>query len=214
MAKLVAFDTNICVWGIRKVNDRNNFVSRSRQLIKTLQEEGYTIIIPAPVLGELLAAVPVKEQPALHDEITKTVRVYPFDIIAAEIYAEMMYKYNNAGFQENLKQWATDGHVPRQKVKVDYMIAAIAKAQNVDYLYTEDEGLRKFASPFLSVSGVPNKMFVEPRSASTYQGSIFDMLGLEENGMPKAVIDFAKETIEEQKSPNSESYPSSPAAQS
>lgn len=176
MTKLVAFDTNICVWGIvQPTGVRDNLVSRTRALIKSIKDGGGTVMIPAPVLGELLAAVPINEQAARHDAITKYARVYPFDSLCAEVYAQMIFKYHKGKSLESSQQFEKENRVPRQKVKVDYMIAAIAVANNCDCLYTDDDGLRSFASPYIPVLGVPNKLLVE-ESKDAVQASLFDLL--------------------------------------
>ncbi|RYZ77309.1 MAG: PIN domain-containing protein [Proteobacteria bacterium] len=176
MANLVAFDTNICVWGILQLPGvRDNLVSRTRALIKSITDNGGKILISAPVLGELLVGVPIGEQAAKHDAISQKVRIYPFDSLCAETYAEMMYRYHNGKSPTSIKQFAKEGRIPRQKVKVDYMIAAIAVANKCDCLYTDDSGLRAFAEPYITVLGVPTKSFIETQESST-QTSLFDLL--------------------------------------
>lgn len=173
MAKLVAFDTNICVWGILQLPGvRDNLVSRTRGLIKSITDSGGSVLISAPVLGELLVGVPISEQAARHDAIAKVVRIYPFDSLCAEMYAEMMYRYHKEKKLEDIRQFAQEGKIPRQKVKVDHMIAAIAVANKCECLYTDDDGLKAFASPYITVSGVPNRPLVESRNFT--QTSLFD----------------------------------------
>ncbi len=155
MSRLVAIDTMVCIWGIKKEADRDNMISRCGHLLDYHQKRGDLIMIPAPVLGEMLAPVPLEKRAELSNLVANNFRVFAYDILATESFAEMMYQYLTDKSPESLTAYRIEARVPRQKVKVDYMIAAIAHAQKAECLYTDDEELRKFADKFIEVRSVP-----------------------------------------------------------
>lgn len=113
-------------------------------LIETLQEDGETIIIPAPALSEFLVLAK-NDGPKYLDIITKSplYEVKPFDEMAAvELAAIRLEMEKSLSKQELRKQspeetWA--------KMSFDRQIVAIAKVHRAHTIYSEDGGVAKFA---------------------------------------------------------------------
>lgn len=105
-------------------------------LIKTLQEDGNTIVIPTPALSEVL----VRSGKAGADYIqilsgSAKFRIAPFDTRAAIEVASMARSGNKKGGLSST----------HAKIKYDRQIVAIAKTENVTVIYSDDKGLRTLA---------------------------------------------------------------------
>jgi predicted nucleic acid-binding protein len=113
---------------------------RIAQLVSDLEKLRVTIIIPTPALSELLV-----HSGAAGPELVKQIsgaaafRIAPFDTRAAIEVAEMTRAAIDAGDKRRGESW------PWVKIKYDRQIVAIAKVVSADTIYTDDEGLRRFA---------------------------------------------------------------------
>ncbi len=138
---LVCFDTNFVIWGVKKqaaVSQGNN-IAKVAYLLETLEQQNKQILIPSIVLGEVLASLPADQQLSFVALIRQSFIFAPYDAGAAVQYAQMWQKR------------ARDTGYTRNETKADYMIAAIAVANRCDAIYSNDEGLRKFASAYIAV---------------------------------------------------------------
>src|ERR1044072_1822900 len=153
MKKTVALDSQIIIWGIKRIASvgQEENIPKAAALIKQLEKEGCTIIIPMPVIGEILTPVPLSDHAGLLSIISKNIQIIPFDIPAAAKFAEMMQSFKG---DEELKKYRLEAIIPREVVKVDYMIAAIAVSRKCDRIYSNDKGLAKFASGFIEVKSL------------------------------------------------------------
>lgn len=123
---------------------------RVEALVKSLKERGEAVLVPTPVLSEVLvqagAAVPS------YLEIlgnTSRFRIAPFDQRAAIELAEMTRR---AVAQGDLRAGAD---VTRAQLRFDRQILAIAKAQDETHVYTDDGNMRRFAeNEGLEVKGI------------------------------------------------------------
>lgn len=123
---------------------------RLRHLVETLDAGNATIIVPTPALSEFLVLA-ADDTAAYVAELTNSAvfAVEPFDLRAAIEAAESQRRAIDAG---NKKSGATGTW---QKVKVDRQIVAIAKAHDVDELYSDDDDVRRLAqSDGVHVKGV------------------------------------------------------------
>lgn len=108
---------------------------RVQGLVVRLQKEKEKIIIPAPVVAEILTVV----GPTSADYFTIINRSRVFEVMPLDEKAAIELAFLNrdvfaAGDKKNKLQ-------PYQKVKVDRQILAICKAADCDTLYTDDNGL-------------------------------------------------------------------------
>jgi predicted nucleic acid-binding protein len=151
---IVCFNTHVVIWGIQKVAspEQEDMLFKAEALIATCDEKKHQIIIPSLVFGEVLMGIPPEEHPAFISLMHKKLRVIPFDVKAAALFAKMWRKWSETKDYPN----SLDGKRPsRDKIKIDYMIAATAKANNAECIYTEDPGLKKFAEEYIRVERLP-----------------------------------------------------------
>jgi predicted nucleic acid-binding protein len=113
---------------------------RIENLIADLVAQDETIIIPTPVLSEVLVLAG-DAGPAYLDEIhgSRLFKVMPFDERAAIELAAVETEARGSGSKRAGSEgtWA--------KVRFDRQIVAIAKVNNVCRIYSDDDGLGKFA---------------------------------------------------------------------
>lgn len=114
---------------------------RIEQLIDELDADNERVIIPTPVLSELLILAG-KEGPQYLEKIqaSKTLLLRPFDERAAIELAAMELADRHKGGKK------AGSDAPYQKVKFDRQIVAVAKVNGAHTIYSDDEDVRKFAS--------------------------------------------------------------------
>jgi hypothetical protein len=54
MQRSIAFDTTPMLWGVRELDDEHRMVVHTKKYIQKLESEGYSILVPAPVVSEYL----------------------------------------------------------------------------------------------------------------------------------------------------------------
>lgn len=127
---------------------------RLAYLLKTLEEARATIIVPTPALAEFLVLAG-NEAPRYLKELTgsSVFDVVPFDQRAAVEAAEAEIRAGESGDRK------AGAEGPWQKIKVDRQIVAIAKVNEVDYLYSEDADVVKLGAQMgvkvKGMSGLP-----------------------------------------------------------
>jgi hypothetical protein len=150
--------------------DTERAKERIDYLIGTLQGSGTRIIIPSPALAELLIGVGHSRSQILH-ELTHSPKflIAGFEAKAAlelALLAETVRKQSGKKKGDSGGTWA--------KVKFDWQIVAIAKAQNVSTIYSEDPDIRKLAA----LVGIKVKSVADlPLSPEPYSGggsTLFD----------------------------------------
>jgi predicted nucleic acid-binding protein len=139
---LICFDTHIMIWGVKKeasLGQEAN-IEKAISLIKKCETDGDDIMVPSIVLAEFLCGV----DPILQHEVAEFIRttfiVPPFDAQAALKFTEMWNNKQNRGQQ-----------ISRAEMKADYMIIATAVVKGADCIYSEDQGLKRFAQGFINV---------------------------------------------------------------
>jgi predicted nucleic acid-binding protein len=110
-------------------------------LVKTLESIKSRIIIPTPVLSEILVRVTAEDTQRILDEINKAAvfRIEPFETRAAIEVAIMTRTALDGGSKKGLSG------APWAKVKFDRQIVAIAKVTQASAIYTDDENLASTA---------------------------------------------------------------------
>jgi predicted nucleic acid-binding protein len=141
----VVFDTSILVLAVNpeakppKNPNTDSPLEHARQrvdyLIRTLSKKKASVVIPSPVLCELLIHAGV----AINDYVEKLRRapffIAPFDTRAAIECAQALRKHGMSGKgQDN----------PRAKIKFDRQIVAIAKLANAETIYSDDSDIFKY----------------------------------------------------------------------
>lgn len=154
---LVCFDTNFVIWGIKRqaTAGQDGNIAKAVYLLQQLEQQDKQILIPTIVLGEVLASLPVEQHASFVMLIRRSFILAPYDAAAASHFARMWQKR------------AKDSSHSRSETKADYMIAAVAMANQCESIYSNDDGLRKFASDHIPVIGI------EEISIPPEQGALF-----------------------------------------
>ena len=119
-----------------------NATGRIKLLVDTLEKRREAIVIPTPVLSEVL--VHADEAAPQYLEIlnkTSCFRIASFDERAAVELAEMTRRALSAG---DLRAGTS---ATRAKLKFDRQILAIAKIEGEDTVYSDDQELAKLGEP-------------------------------------------------------------------
>lgn len=141
--KLVAFDTQILVWGVQGHSHptQKGMIARATTYIEDLAKKNARIIIPTPVAWEYVCWFPVEEQDEQWAVLSRRFRLAPFDLRAAQIAAQIERLRLSAvgGTKAKTRQSeAQIGDLTRQKIKVDVQILAIAIAAGAESIITHD----------------------------------------------------------------------------
>lgn len=155
MGKLVMIDSQIFIWGIKEqsVPEQEDKILSAKTFIDWLSKNEDKILLPTPLIAEVLSPVPVSKHGQILKLIDKRFQVAPFDSLAAMKCAELIHLSLN---DEEVKKYRSEHRVSKNKLKFDCMLVAIAITRKVDKIYTEDNDLLKFAHGQIEV--VPMKM--------------------------------------------------------
>jgi predicted nucleic acid-binding protein len=168
---LVCLDNHILVWGIRQeaTPGQEDMIRRTKLFLDYLDRKNAQIIIPSVVAGEFLIKVPLEKQQKVMEVLEKNFQIAPYDTAAALIAAELWIEKNKGdiGISEDLKAGLQD--TSRIKLKDDCKIVATAIKCKADCLYSEDDGVKKFAQGRIEVKEVPRNL--------QEQRSLFDESG-------------------------------------
>lgn len=150
MNKIVCFDTNILVWGIKQesTTGQEQNIKKAAHLISTCSENGSTVIIPSIVVAELLCGVVDSKR---REQILRGMsgfRIVPFDTRAALLYAKV--------WTEDARKRAKPLEVTRPETKADSMIVATAMAHGATIIYSHDIGMGVFAKGHIEVRELPD----------------------------------------------------------
>lgn len=138
-----------------KGNQIDHVPERVAYLVKTLEGIKSRIIIPTPVLSEILVRASAQDTQRILDEINRAAvfRVEPFETRAAIEVAVMTRTALASGDKKAGSQ------APWSKVKFDRQIAAIAKIKQASTIYTDDENLASTAEALgltaIGLAGLP-----------------------------------------------------------
>ena len=134
--RVVAIDSQILVWGIRKKGPQER-CDQARWLFQELEDEDAQIIVPSVVLAEFLTKVEDANRLAVVSAVSGRFRVVPFDIKAAALAAELFVAGRAA---RTMKKTGS-----RNCLKADSMIVASAKVHGARTFYTDDGDCLKLA---------------------------------------------------------------------
>lgn len=155
---------------------------RVEYLVKTLSKAKTKVIIPSPVLSELLVGAG-SAGPQYIQELQKTpFRVSPFDTRAAIECADAMANHGTKG-----KSAET-----RAKVKFDRQIVAIAKVEHVDAIYSDDDHIHKLGAQAGLKVVRTFELGLDPDEAQ-HKLSLVQRVELDEEEMPSPVVIAAAE---------------------
>ena len=147
---MVVFDTNMLLMLVRPDaiaardahgNPITHAKDRIDGLVQQLSKDKTKIVIPTPVLSELLVRSAPSDRIAMVERFRRSAafRIEPFDERAAVELADIEKRAIDGGD----KRGGVQG--PWTKVKFDRQIVAIAQVAGVEVIYTDDGNLAKFA---------------------------------------------------------------------
>lgn len=135
---LVAVDTMVLVWGIRKEGtDRQR--KRAKWLFEQLEEDDAQIIIPSVALSEYLTPVEPQRHADVIAQLTNRFLVHPFDVRCASVAASLFQK-GKTQLSPKPKKGA------RACLRADCFIIATAAIYGAKIFYSGDKNCRKLAS--------------------------------------------------------------------
>jgi predicted nucleic acid-binding protein len=140
---VIVFDTSYLVVILQEkfppVKDRDDkIVPKARErinyLIQQLSANNSIILIPTPVLAEIMVRAG-KAGPEYLEKLSDSskFRMMSFDVRAAIEAAELIRKLKEEQRGQPLETWA--------KIKFDVQIVSIAKAENSTVIYSDDSGI-------------------------------------------------------------------------
>ena len=166
MKKFICIDSNIFIWGLKGVASpgQEDSIQKAKNFISWLDSKEYGILLPTPMMAEILSPVPFEERGKILSLIDKRFIVAPFDVPASTKCAELLH---NTYTNDELIQYRINNAIPKQKMKYDCMITAICIVRKVACIYTTDPDITKFANgqilvkdlPNLSIPGIQTEMF-------------------------------------------------------
>jgi hypothetical protein len=150
---LVVFDSNVLLPVVRPgllppldpktMKPVDHFEEKLAYLINRLSKSRTTILIPTPVLTEVLCHAGAAGSALAQQLQQAPFQVAPFDIRAAIDCADLLaYHFGQKG---NGRRRPDAQGVPgsRDKVKFDRQVVAIAKSRGADAIYSDDEDVVK-----------------------------------------------------------------------
>jgi len=169
---IVCVDSNIMVWGIKETASPSqmDMIPRAKDFLKWLDDNDKQIMIPTPVVTELLMPIPLEDHYSFLQKLRDRFLIFPFDELAAIKCAEI---WQAKAKDEVLKEYRETHHVNKQQIKFDYQIAAIAVTRGVECIYSHDPHLRKFVGDIIPVREMSIPI---PPPLPLYQISLFQGL--------------------------------------
>ena len=143
---MIVIDNNVLV---QLLTDKQT----SDKLSGYLQQQNQTLLIPAPVLAEFLAADFNQRHITFLTMSSSRSQLVPFDYKAALICGQIAYELNKVKTEK-----------PKQQVKVDLQIVAIALAAQAKSILTEDRGILNTIAALslplkvITLADIPNDM--------------------------------------------------------
>jgi predicted nucleic acid-binding protein len=152
-AKVVCLDTMILIWGVKKeaAQGQEMRIKDAEAFLKNLEEEGAVVIIPAPVISEVLVRVPPDRVASVAEYMSAHFRVMPFDAPCAVVAAKLRQTIEGSGARKEL----TDSGRTWRQVKVDIQVAAVAIVHGAACLYSSDGEMAKVACGLIEVKDMP-----------------------------------------------------------
>ena len=158
--KTACVDTQILFWSLVQKAPPNDpdAIKKALNLFRWLDEQGFNLIVPSLVVGELLVPVPPEQHGTIIKQVQENWIVVDFDIKVAAEFARLRHKYLSETARRQLQQMMSG--VPHRTIVADMMILATALANKADYLITDDIGMSKLAgSNNLDVLGTASAPF-------------------------------------------------------
>lgn len=151
---LVCLDTHYFTWALLETATlgQEDKIPKSKRFFQHLDETESTIVVPTPVITELLMEAELEERARILSVVTERFHVVEFDVLAAKNAADVWNTKKRSGVIQRLRE---EGTSMRTKIKVDVQFLGIAMASNCSILYTEDKNLRTLADGLIITRQMP-----------------------------------------------------------
>lgn len=136
LGQIVAVDTMILVWGIRKAGDEDQ-IKHAAWLFQELDDTNAQVIVPSVALAEYLVPFDPKKHADVVAPLAKRFIIAPFDVKCAALAARL--------FVEGKEDREMSVENARNLLKADSLIIATAAVNGARLFYSEDEQCRKLA---------------------------------------------------------------------
>ncbi len=149
---IYCIDSQIFIWGIKKqcTEGQENMIERALHFFKKADEDGHHILIPTVVIAEILAPEPKETYPEYMKVITENFMIGEFNTLCAVRYANLLHnKFND------LKQFAHDNGIRREKMKTDFMVVATALAYNANVIFSNDKEVISYSKGLIPANNLP-----------------------------------------------------------
>lgn len=148
---MVCLDTHVIIWGIKGEASQGQeaMVQRAKSYIRHQDEQGIDLMVPAPVVAEAMIRGDVDQLRAIRAIIERSFFIAAFDSPAAFLAAELERGHGAAKLRE-------EGGVPRNHIRIDAQIAAIAIVQNAEAIVSHDPHMRTVAQNRIPVIELPD----------------------------------------------------------
>lgn len=135
---IVALDTMILIWGIRRGGkpSQRQLEQRAKILLRQLEDDRAQIVVPSIVIAELLVPVLPANHGAFIIELQRRFLCPPFDVHAASLAAQLWQLNHTAKPAERLG---------RRTLKADVQIVAAAKVAGATRFCSNDRKCRRLA---------------------------------------------------------------------
>jgi len=152
---LVCLDSHYFKWAIleRSRIGQEDMIPKAKQLLKDLDDSDATIIVPTPIITELLMEADLDQRELLLNTIAERFHIVELDVLAAKLAADVWNTKKRAGV---IDQIIASGESMRTKIKVDTLILGVAMAAKVNSLYTEDKKFRTLAEGSITTRQMPD----------------------------------------------------------
>ena len=149
---ILCIDSQILIWGIKKqcTEGQENMIQRAEYFFKWADEEKHHLLIPTVVIAEILSPEPREKHSEIMSLISENFIIGNFDTLCAIRYANIL----NSRFMD-LKKFAYDNGIRREKMKTDFMIVSTALAYNANIIYSNDAHLTTYAKGLIAVNNIP-----------------------------------------------------------
>lgn len=140
-------DTHILIWGVQGVSrsSQSEMIVRAKALFAKLDKEKVKVVVPSVVVGEFLLGLPVEQQPAYQELVSRRFVVVPYDLRAAILFSRIWHSKKSQGEIEAIKQ----SGLTRHELRVDTMIVATAIASGAVTIFGFDKGVKRLSDGFI-----------------------------------------------------------------
>lgn len=153
-------DTHILIWGVQGVSrpTQSEMIVRAKALLAKLDKENVKVVVPSIVVGEFLLGLPVEQQPAYQELVSRRFIVVPYDLRAAIQFSRIWHSKKSQGEIEAIKQ----NGLTRNELRADTMIVATAVASGASAIFGFDKGVQRLSDGFIPFEDVSAMLLQTP----------------------------------------------------